>query len=84
MDKLLAISMIGILTVLQGCTSLDAAGRTTAEAADKNFTIARWHYCEGQSIGAIKRNFGRNTEGLQNYLRGCGWFEEQVEIFYQE
>lgn len=76
------ICLVGVSAILSGCAvSLDRVGYETAEVADKNFTISEWHYCEAQTLGAVRRKFRRNLDGLENYLRGCYWTNQEIGAF---
>lgn len=79
--KLLSVIVLIGSVLLSGCATVQQGYAVGVEAADQLFAAARVAYCNAQTIGAVRRFYGRNTEGLSEYLRACGWDEESVEKF---
>lgn len=73
-----------VLFLMVGCSNvptLHDVSDSAEEAADTNFEVGFWRYCKAQSMAAVQRRFLRNTPGLVDYLRACGWEEEQVQTW---
>jgi len=66
-----------------GCSSIDRAYDRGVEAADYTLDAARVAYCDAATMGAVRREYGRDVAGLGDYLRACGWHEKQIEAWGQ-
>ena len=73
-----AATVVVVATFFAGCASVQTAHQRGIDAADFGFDAARVAYCDAVTMGAVRRQFGRDIAGLGDYLRACGWYEEQV------
>lgn len=70
-------AIFAVLVLLSGCANLDAVKRGVAaygaSAADSALESAKWGNCEAATVGAVKRRYINDAEGLLHWQQYCGW-----------
>lgn len=70
-------AVFAVLVLLSGCANIDAVKKGVAmygaTAADSALESAKWGNCEAATVGAIKRRYANDAEGLFRWQQYCGW-----------
>lgn len=70
-------AVLALVILLTGCAGFDAfksgAAAHGAATADRTLEVARWGNCEAATVGAIKRRYSTDLEGLAVWQQFCNW-----------
>lgn len=69
--------LVLLLLFLSGCANIDGFKKGVAmygaAAADSALETAKWSNCEAATVGAIKRLYKNDAEGLLRWQQYCDW-----------
>jgi hypothetical protein len=70
-----ALYLVAACAALTGCAEWTAVKTSVAEhgaaVADQELIAARWATCEAATVGAIRRRFANDPEGLKAWQAFC-------------
>lgn len=70
---LLALFFVALAFLLGGCSSWGQVHADLKAKTDFSLDAAQVLYCDAPTLGALRREYAGNMEGLRNHLIACGW-----------
>lgn len=69
--------LVILILLLTGCANVDGLKKGVAmygaAAADSSLETAKWANCEAATVGAVKRKYSKDAEGLFRWQQYCDW-----------